>query len=876
LVCAPVLAVADARCLEPKWLKTRRLQLGNSKPTHRFVHVTDVHHKGDRAYLEAVVRRINALSPDFVCFTGDLIEEPRHLAEALELFAGIKSPLYGVPGNHDYWSKAPFEDIARCFAGTGGAWLLDQQRMTGDGKFSVIGATCLSAHQPPLPANPATRNILLIGGCFPSGFSFGRLCYERMTAAAPTRLLPPLSQPVNALAGVGPERGAQLARLEIHNIEDLLLHRPRRYEDRRHLRPIAQLELGEPATTRGTAVALGVKWYKKHTKSIFELILDDGTGRLHCRWWNLPFMEKYFAVGDEVIVFGKPAGLKPRTMDHPETEVVENGEEDFIHFNRLTPVYPLTEGLPQRWVRALIWRTLAKFEEQIPEPWPELHLADGVSNWPSHARAIRMLHFPETLADTELARRRLALDEFIDLQWQIQCRRRNFEAKARALPCRGDNHLIKPFLARLGFKLTEAQTKVLRELRRDLSGPHPMRRLLQGDVGSGKTVVAACCALMAAESGYHVALMAPTEVLAEQHFGNFTSWLGPLGVAVELRTGSRKTTDFQEVKSEVRSPKSEVRSQEPGIGSQHPASGAVQRPTLTIGTHALIEGGFTPNNLGLVIIDEQHKFGVAQREQLVRKGHYPHLLVMTATPIPRTLGLTLYGELDVSVIDEMPPGRGSIKTFVRAADKLPQVWAFIRGKLAEGRQAFVVYPRVEETGPDGVKAVTKEFENLQRTLTPFRVGLLHGRLRSKEKEDVMAAFRAREVQVLLATSLIEVGVDVPNATIMLVENAELFGLAQLHQLRGRIGRGAHDSYCILVAAAKSKEARMRLRVLEETTDGFRIAEADLKLRGPGELLGQQQSGIPRFRFGDLTADLELIQQARQLAAQLQGETAGAR
>ena len=687
-----------------------------------------------------------------------------------------------------------------------------------------------------------------------------------MTAATPTQPIPPLSSPVTALAGVGPERAAQLARLEIRTIEDLLLHRPRRYEDRRQLRPIAQLELGEPTTTRGTVVALGVKWYKKHTKSIFELILDDGTGRLHCRWWNLPFMEKYFAVGDEVIAFGKPVALKPRTMDHPETEVIEDGEEGFIHFNRLTPVYPLTEGLPQRWLRSLVWRTLSRFEEQIPEPWPELRLAGGTPSWPSRARAIRMLHFPETLADTGLARRRLALDEFIDLQCQMQRRRRNFETKARALPCRGDNHLIKPFLARLGFKLTAAQTKVLRELRQDLSGPHPMRRLLQGDVGSGKTVVAACCALMALESGYHVALMAPTEVLAEQHFGNFTNWLGPLGVAVELRTGSRKTAEGQGVKSEVRSPKSEVRSQDP-------ASTPRQRLTLTIGTHALIETGFAPDNLGLVIIDEQHKFGVAQREQLVRKGHYPHLLVMTATPIPRTLGLTLYGELDVSVIDELPPGRGSVKTFVRAADKLPQVWAFIRGKLAEGRQAYVVYPRVEETGPDGVKAVTKELQTLQQTLAPFRVGLLHGRLRPREKEEVMAGFRARDLQVLLATSLIEVGLDVPNATIMLIENAELFGLAQLHQLRGRIGRGAHNSFCILVAAAKSKEARTRLRVLEETTDGFRIAEADLKLRGPGDLLGQQQSGMPRFRFGDLAADLDLILQARQLVAQLPAEAA---
>ena len=678
-----------------------------------------------------------------------------------------------------------------------------------------------------------------------------------MTAAPPSQPTPPLARLVTTLPGVGPERAAQLARLEIRTVEDLLLHRPRRYEDRRQCHPIAELQLGEPATTRGQVVALGVKWYKKHTKSIFELILDDGTARLHCRWWNLPFMEKYFAVGNAVIAFGKPVDLRPRTMDHPETEVVEDGEEDFIHFNRLTPIYPLTEGLPQRWLRSLIWRTLARFEGQIAEPWPGLHLASLTPPLPSRARAIRMLHFPETEADTGLARRRLALDEFIQLQQRILLRRKNFETKARALPCHGDNHLIKPFLARLGFKLTDAQTRVLRELRQDLSATHPMRRLLQGDVGSGKTVVAACCALMALESGYHVALMAPTEVLAEQHFGNFTNWLEPLGVAVQLQTGSRKTNPGQGPQSNVQ--------------SQPPAAGAPPPPTLTIGTHALLEAGFAPEGLGLVIIDEQHKFGVTQREQLVRKGHYPHLLVMTATPIPRTLGLTLYGELDVSTIDQLPPGRGRIQTFVRGADKLPQVWAFVRSKLAEGRQAYVVYPRVEESSPDGVKAVTKEFENLRQALAPSRVGLVHGRLRPKETEAVMGAFRAGRVQALLATSLIEVGVDVPNATIMLIENAEMFGLAQLHQLRGRIGRGAHDSYCILVAAAKSREARTRLRVLEQTTDGFRIAEADLTLRGPGELLGQEQSGMPRFRFGDLATDFSLIQQARQLAARTRAD-----
>jgi len=656
-----------------------------------------------------------------------------------------------------------------------------------------------------------------------------------MPAAAPHRQTSPLTQPVTALTGVGKERSAQLARLEVFTIEDLLFLRPRRYEDRRNFAAIAALRADRPATARGKIVALGVKWYRHREKSIFELILDDGTARLHCRWWNLPFMEKYFAVGDELVVFGKLLSLKPRTMDHPETETV-TGEENFIHLNRITPIYPLTEGLPQRWLRALVWRTLADFARHIPEPWPTMK---------GRAQAIRMLHFPETEADTEIARRRLALDEFIELQRQIGLRRKNFEAKARAWPCGGDNHLIKPFLARLGFKLTGAQTAVLRELRRDMSGTHPMRRLLQGDVGSGKTVVAACCALLAIESGYSAALMAPTEILAEQHFRTFSNWFAPLEIPVAMRTGHRKTSD---------------------AGSQAAAQLSPPRASLTIGTHALLTASFALPNLGLVIIDEQHKFGVAQREQFLRKGRYPHLLVMTATPIPRTLGLTVYGELDISVIDASPPGRGTVKTFVRTEDKLPKVWEFIRSKLAEGRQACIVYPRVEDSGQNGIKAVTKEFAKIKQTLAPYRSGLVHGRLNSQEKEAAMAAFRANTIQVLFATSLIEVGVDVPNATIMLVENAGQFGLAQLHQLRGRIGRGAHDSYCILVADAQTPEAAARLKVMEETTDGFRIAEADLQLRGPGELLGQQQSGAPSFRFGDLATDYDLLIEARKFAA----------
>ena len=686
--------------------------------------------------------------------------------------------------------------------------------------------------------------------------------------SSPEKIISPLAAPISSLWGVGEERARLLARLGIFTIEDLLLHKPRRYEDRRKFLSIRELKPDEPATVRGKIIAAGMKRFKKGTRTMFECVFDDGTARLHCRWWQAqPWMPDWYAVGREFLIFGKlDDAKKPRTFTHPETELVEPGDDEFIHVNRIVPVHPLTEGLTARVLRTLVWRALEKFEGEIAEPEvgrvtpcapasvatrrraedcaPYQHL-------PSRANAVRMIHFPEELTDAEIARQRLALDEFVALQFQIQARRKKFEASAKALPCAGDNRLMKPFLAQLGFKLTAAQTNVLREIRADMAGKHPMRRLLQGDVGSGKTAVAACSALMALESGFNVALMAPTEILAEQHFRNFARWFEPLGVQVELQTGSKKGDGRWQMADGMSSPTS---------NSQLPSA-------IFVGTHALFTAGFDLPKLGLVIIDEQHKFGVAQRETLVRKGNYPHLLVMTATPIPRTLGLTLYGDLDVSVIDEMPGGRGAIKTFVRTTDKLPKVFDFIREKISSGRQAYVVYPRVEVADTDkDIKAVTKEFENVQRALNGFKVGLLHGRIKPAEKEKTMAEFRANKIRALVATSLIEVGVDMPNATVMLIENAEHFGLAQLHQLRGRIGRGAHESFCILVSDAQHPEAQARLKILEETNDGFKIAEADLKLRGPGELLGQQQSGLPNLRFGNLAEDLNLIRQARELVA----------
>lgn len=666
--------------------------------------------------------------------------------------------------------------------------------------------------------------------------------------------------PVTVLRGVGADRNALLARLGIRTIGDLLLHPPRRYEDRRRFVSIRELHEGVPATIRGRVVALGVNRFRSG-KSVFQLVVDDGTARLHCRWWNLPFLERAFTVGEELLVFGRPHSLRPCTVDHPETEKIVAGEEESIHLGRWVPMYPLTEGLTQRVLRSLTWQAVDRFADGVTEPRPELHLAGRelpaeesagalplgltVGRCPYRRDAIRHLHFPSDFAEAELARRRLALDEFVQLQCSIQQRRRNLEQKAAGLPCGGNNRWMRPFLAGLGFKLTSAQTRVLREIRSGLGGAVPMRRLLQGDVGAGKTLVAVCAALMTLEAGFDVVVMAPTDILARQLMQVFQQALMPFAVGVRLHTGGRRSGS------------------EATLATDSGAGDEPRRPVIVIGTHALIEPGFQMERLGLVIIDEQHKFGVVQREQLLRKGRYPHLLVMTATPIPRTLGLTLYGDLDVSLLDELPGGRPRIRTHVRPSEALTKVWAFIRSELQKGRQAYVVYPRVGEGQSEDVKAVIHELERVRGELAPYAVGMLHGRMGSGDKEAAMSEFRDGRLAVLLATSVVEVGLDVPNATVMLIENAEQFGLAQLHQLRGRIGRGTHQSHCILVPAPDATaEAAQRLAAVASTSDGFALAELDLQLRGPGELTGRDQSGVPDLRFGDLRRDRPLVELAR--------------
>jgi ATP-dependent DNA helicase RecG len=677
-----------------------------------------------------------------------------------------------------------------------------------------------------------------------------------------------LDSPVTSVTGVGSIRQNQLARLSLYTIGDLLFDAPRRYEDRRKFSSIKDLVEGSATMVSGRIVALGTKTFRQRSRSVFEFILDDGTARLHCRWWNVPHMERFFSVGDELVVHGKPRSLRPRTMDHPETERLSAGtiesepkdpgdppeapDDRSIHVGRIVPIYSLTEGLGQRARRWIAWNALRQFGELIMPPQPDLlESAKGMAangqaempaicaGWPSRRDAIRQIHFPTTDEEATRARERLAVDEFIRLQLEIQQRRKRLERNARALPCGGDNRLMRPFLASLGFRPTKAQSKALKEIRSDMGGEVPMRRLIQGDVGSGKTLVAAGSAIMALESGYHVALMAPTEILAGQLHRVFDRWLGPLGVPVNLRTGSGKTITKGPTLFE-------------------------SAPSVTVGTHALIEDRFIADNLGLVIIDEQHRFGVAQREKLLRKGRYPHLLVMTATPIPRTLGLTLYGDLDVSVLDEKPAGRSKIRTHLRTQAALPKVWAFIRGEIEKGHRAYVVYPRVSDTGEEDVKSVEAQLPRIASALKPYKVGGLHGRMPADEKDRVMGAFRSGDLNVLVATSVIEVGVDVPEATVMVIEHADQFGLAQLHQLRGRIGRGAAESHCILIAGEATENGQRRLKALVETDDGFAIAEADFRLRGPGELTGRAQSGLPDLKFGNLIEDRPLMEVARDL------------
>jgi ATP-dependent DNA helicase RecG len=660
--------------------------------------------------------------------------------------------------------------------------------------------------------------------------------------------------PLAAIHGIGPKYAELLAKLGLLTHDDLLHFVPRRYEDRRHLAPLSTAKEGEAITVRGRIHhAKAVHWGSLRLEiTVAPETLEKRDDILIARWYA--YKPWGIKEGCDIFLYGKLIRDKKGrwVMNQPDYEIAHDDAESYIHIDRIAPIYNLTEGLTQRVLRRLMFEATQKVAFDAPEFYP------APPKMMSRQEAFRIIHFPESFPAEERARQRLAYDEFFVLQCVVALRRMSRATAHRHRSTSASHDLSRRWLKSLPYQLTHAQERVMREIDTDLGHGPPMNRLLQGDVGAGKTFVAVYAMLRAVEAGEQAALMAPTQILAEQHALNLRGWLEPLGIQVDLFTGNTRSKKGDRLQGG-----------ELDLFNRNPT--AAKLPTkpagsVVVGTHALLYDKYAADKLGLIVIDEQHKFGVLQRLALSRKGQNPDILVMTATPIPRTLGMTVYGDLDVSILDELPPGRQPILTKCRAAKELEKFWAFLVKQIGEGRQAYIIYPLVEESEKVDAKSVKAEFERLKELLPQLKLGLLHGQLDGAEKERVMTAFRAGEIQVLLSTSVIEVGVDVPNATVMLIENAERFGLAQLHQLRGRIGRGEHPSYCVLVGEPKSVESWRRLRIMEETSDGFRIAEEDFKIRGPGNIFGTEQSGLPPLRFASLETDYELLTQARNDAA----------
>ncbi|RYD22876.1 MAG: ATP-dependent DNA helicase RecG [Verrucomicrobiaceae bacterium] len=623
----------------------------------------------------------------------------------------------------------------------------------------------------------------------------------------------------------------------------LLDHLPKRYEDRRRFDAFPNQATGAAVCLRGTVVDASLRHFGPGRKFYEAVVMDGsggvfGSGKITCRWFNMPFIQKLVATGHEVSVFGKVKESNGRLIiDHPEFEILRDDDKESIHIERIVPIYRNVSGIAQRRLREIIHSLLHEVDPGT------LVAAGDVDPSLDRAQAYQTVHFPESAELANAARRRFALEEFFALQLNVVWRRARYHEQSGRVLGKSTAYL-KDFYSNLPFDLTGAQKRSIKEILADMRSPRPMNRLLQGDVGSGKTFVAMASMLLAIGSGCQAALMAPTQILAEQHYLTFRRWLEPLGIRMALRTGNRDEASHLEMEGE---------------------------PQIIIGTHALLYDSVSFRDLGLVVIDEQHKFGVAQRASLIRQGIMPDVLVMTATPIPRTLTMTIYGDLDVSILDEKPPGRGKIITAVRTGAKQTDVTKFVKEQLTEGRQAYLVYPLVEESDTLKAESATEAFDKWKKRLAPHEVGLIHGKLRPEEKEVVMKRFREGETAALVATSVIEVGVDVPNASVMILHNAERFGIAQLHQLRGRIGRGGHKGYCVLLTDGKSPEALEKLKVLEQTADGFEIAEADLRLRGPGDVLGTMQSGLSDLRFADFLADTALLREARALAEKMLSE-----
>jgi ATP-dependent DNA helicase RecG len=660
-----------------------------------------------------------------------------------------------------------------------------------------------------------------------------------------------LEASLKVLPGIGPKNAQNLEKLGLHKLEDLLYFFPRRYDDFSKMKPINQIRFGEELSVAGTVQKSQLREIKGN-RTLFEAVISDGTGSLRVSWFNQPWLEKNLRPGVQVVLSGKVDMYLGRLcMNNPEWELLD---QEHLHTNRIVPVYPLTAGVSQKVLRRLMYQTVNFWAARIADFLPDEIRSAG--DLLPLSQAIRQIHFPDSDTNLNLARQRLAFDEIFLIQLGVLRQKQNWQNRTAQIFEISDEWLTTQ-INRLPFPLTNAQHRAIREIRADLSSGRPMNRLLQGDVGSGKTVVAALAIAMVTTSGMQAALMAPTSILAEQHYRSFQKLFvrsdeddsAPFNAAeVRLLVGDTPEKEKQEIREAL-------------------AAGEIK---LLIGTHALIEDPIEFKHLQLAVIDEQHRFGVAQRSALRAKGDNPHLLVMTATPIPRSLALTIYGDLDLSVMDEMPAGRQPIETHIFTPLERERAYSFIRAQIRQGYQAFIIYPLVdqEQSETEDALAAVQQQQRLQNEIFPdLKIGLLHGRMRPEEKEQVMRKFRDREFHVLVSTSVIEVGVDVPNATVMLIEGANRFGLAQLHQFRGRVGRGNAKSYCILIPDNEDAAENERLSAMVETNDGFVLAERDLQQRGPGEFLGTRQAGFADLKIANLT-DVHTIEKARNLAQQL--------
>ncbi len=662
---------------------------------------------------------------------------------------------------------------------------------------------------------------------------------------------------IQFVKGVGPARKKIFQRLGIESVEDLLYLFPRRYEDRRNLVPISRLKVGEWQTVTGKVLGSSSRrsWYTK--KHVLEVVLEDDGGHLACTWFNQPYLLNYFKEGRHAVCYGKVDMYKNRLqMISPEWEIIEEKEDERLNLGRIVPIYPLTQGITQRFLRKTIHACFERYQDQLTDELP-VPLRNKYKLY-NIKRSLRQVHFPDTLPDQENAMKRISFEEFYFFQIAVLARRLSITHKPGFAHKMTDAQALK-FIDGFPFTLTRAQKRVIQEIRQDMAKDTPMLRLLQGDVGSGKTLVAIFGCVAAARNGFQSCVMVPTEILARQHYENISRMIeqGHLkDLRVTLLTSSVSGKEKEKLYEAIR-------------------NGEID---LVIGTHALMSGEVAFKNLSFVVIDEQHKFGVRQRALLAEKGNNPDILIMTATPIPRTLCITLYGDMDLSVLDELPPGRGTVKTKWFSQERAEEVYALVREQLKAGRQAppwagqaYVVYPIIEESEKLDLKAARVMFNHFKKeTFKDFRVGLIHGQLKPKEGQEIMEQFKNGKIDLLVATTVLEVGIDVPAASVMVIEHAERFGLAQLHQLRGRIGRGKEDGSCLLVADAQTDDSRQRLKAFVSTTDGFKIAQHDLEIRGPGRYFGRHQHGLNELKVANPFTQLDILELARQEAAALTG------